>query len=68
MSLMSFGQIFSRQKAIRLARGESINIGSGKKYSVKEIAKIIGGETEFLPPRIEPKDSLADISLGGIFA
>jgi len=50
-------------KSNKVGRGESINIGSGKKYSVKEIAKIIGGETEFLPPRIEPKDSLADISL-----
>jgi UDP-glucose 4-epimerase len=47
----------------RVGKGESINIGTGKKYSVKEIAKIIGGPTAFLPPRIEPKDSLADISL-----
>jgi nucleoside-diphosphate-sugar epimerase len=47
----------------RVGKGESINIGTGKKTSVKEIAKIIGGPTKFLPPRIEPKDSLADISL-----
>ena len=47
----------------RVGKGESINIGTGKKYSVKEIAKIIGGSTENLPPRIEPKDSLANISL-----
>ena len=47
----------------RVGKGESINIGTGKKYSVKEIAKIIGGETASLPERIEPKDSLADISL-----
>jgi UDP-glucose 4-epimerase len=47
----------------RVGKGESINIGTGKKYSVNEIAKIIGGPTEFLPPRIEPKNSLADISL-----
>ncbi len=50
-------------KSERVGKGESINIGSGKKYSVKEIAKIIGGEIEFLPPRIEIKDSLADITL-----
>ena len=50
-------------KSKLVGKGESINIGSGKKYSVKEIAKIIGGDTEFMPPRIEPKDSLADISL-----
>jgi nucleoside-diphosphate-sugar epimerase len=47
----------------RAGKGESINIGTGKKYSVNEIAKIIGGLIEYLPPRIEPKDSLADISL-----
>jgi len=50
-------------KSDRVGRGESVNIGSGKKYSVIEIAKIIGGDTEYLPPRIEPKDSLADITL-----
>jgi UDP-glucose 4-epimerase len=47
----------------KVGKGESINIGTGKKYSVNEIAKIIGGLTESIPPRIEPKDSLADISL-----
>ena len=47
----------------RVGKGESINIGTGKKYSVNEIAKLVGGPTESLPPRIEPKDSLADISL-----
>lgn len=50
-------------KSERVGKGESINIGTGKKYSVKEIAKMIGGPTEYLSPRIEPKDSLADISL-----
>jgi len=49
-------------KSERVGKGESINIGTGKKYSVKEIAEIIGGPVEYLPPRIEPKDSLADIS------
>jgi len=47
----------------KVGKGESINIGTGKKYSVSEIAKIIGGPIEKLPPRIEPKDSLADITL-----
>ena len=50
-------------KSDRVGHGESINIGSGKKYSVNEIAKIIGGKIEYLPPRIEPKESLADITL-----
>jgi len=47
----------------RVGNGESINIGTGKKSSVKDIAKLIGGSIDYLPPRIEPKDSLADISL-----
>ena len=46
----------------KVGRGESINIGSGKRYSVNEIAKIFGGEIKYLPPRIEPKDSMSDIS------
>lgn len=51
----------------KVGKGESVNIGSGKKYSVNEIAKIFlarqaGGEIKYLPPRIEPKESLADIS------
>ncbi len=45
----------------KVGKGEAINIGTGKKTSVKEIARIIGGEIKYLPPRIEPKDSLADI-------
>ena len=43
--------------------GEVINIGSGKSYSVNELAKMVGGPTEEQPPRIEVKRSLADNSL-----
>lgn len=50
-------------KSDRVSKGEVINIGSGKKYSVNEIAKIIGGPTKNIPQRVEPKDSMADISL-----
>jgi UDP-glucose 4-epimerase len=42
--------------------GEPINIGSGKATSVKELAEVIGGEIEYLPARIEPKNSLSNIS------
>lgn len=31
--------------------GQAINVGSNKQTSVNEIAKLIGGETAFLPPR-----------------
>jgi len=47
----------------KVGRGEAINIGSGKNHSVKELAKIIGGPTAFVPSRLEPKETLADNSL-----
>lgn len=46
----------------RVGRGEVINIGAGRNHSINEVAKIIGGEIEYLPPRIEPHDTLADNS------
>ena len=43
--------------------GEIYNIGSGKRYSIMEIVKIIGTEWTNIKSRIgEAKDSLADIS------
>jgi len=47
----------------KVGRGEVINIGSGKNYSVNDLAKIFGGENIHLPPRIEPRETLADNSL-----
>jgi len=47
----------------KVGRGEVINIGSGKNYSVNDLAKIFGGEVIHLPPRIEPRETLADNSL-----
>jgi len=44
----------------KIGRGEVINIGGGHNYSVNKIAEKIGGEIEYLPPRIEPHDTLAD--------
>ncbi|MDZ4226248.1 MAG: GDP-mannose 4,6-dehydratase, partial [Patescibacteria group bacterium] len=46
-----------------VSSGEVINIGSGKNYSVNEIARMIGGEAIHIAPRIEPKHTKADISL-----
>ena len=46
----------------RVGKGEVVNIGSGVERSVLEIAKLLGGEYEFIPARIEPKRSLADIT------
>lgn len=46
----------------KVGKGEVMNIGGGHNYSVNEIADKIGGEREYIAPRIEPHDTLADIS------
>jgi len=46
------------------AVGHLINIGSGKNYSVNEVAKMIDDNHKYIPPRLgETKVTLADISL-----
>lgn len=47
----------------KVGKGEVINIGAGKNVSVNKIAELIGGPTEFIAPRLEPHDTLADNSL-----
>ena len=47
----------------KVGKGEVINIGSGKNYSVNKIAELIGGPTKHISARFEPKHTLADISL-----
>lgn len=49
-------------KSDKVGKGEVINIGAGDNHSVNEVAEKIGGETVNEPPRIEPHDTLADIS------
>lgn len=40
-----------------------INIGTGKNYSINEVASLVGGESEFIPPRLgEARVTLANIS------
>jgi len=46
----------------RVGKGETINLGVGKSFSINHIASLIGGETINIPPRIEPKETIADIS------
>lgn len=43
-------------------RGEMMNIGTGKNYTIRQIADMIGGPTVFIEPRIEPKHTRADIT------
>lgn len=48
----------------RVGRGEAINIGAGRNFSVNDLAKIVGGPTVNVPSRTgEIRHTLADISL-----
>jgi UDP-glucose 4-epimerase len=44
----------------RVGKGEVINIGSGRNYSVLEVADLLGGERVHIEARLEPKNTLAD--------
>lgn len=46
-----------------VGKGEMMNIGSGKSYSMNEVAKLIGGPVTYIPARLEPHDTRADIRL-----
>jgi nucleoside-diphosphate-sugar epimerase len=46
----------------RVGKGEVINIGGGKNVTVNQLADLFGGERKNIPPRIEAKNSLADIT------
>jgi len=45
-----------------IGNGETINLGTGKSYSINYIANIIGGAIVNVPPRVEPKETIADVS------
>lgn len=49
-------------KSAKVGKGEVINIGGKRNYSVLEVADLIGGPKVFIEPRLEPKHSLADLS------
>lgn len=47
----------------KVGNGEVMNIGTGRNHSVLEVAALIGGQTEFIEPRMaEAKETLADVS------
>ncbi len=46
----------------KVGKAEVVNIGTGVETSVNDIAALIGGETVNLPPRLEPRASVAGIS------
>lgn len=45
-----------------VGRGEVINIGAGHNRSVNAVAALFNHPTTYIPPRLEPHDTLADIS------
>lgn len=50
-------------ESTKVGKGEVFNIGAGRNFSINEVAKLIGGEVEYISSRIEPHDTLADNSL-----
>lgn len=44
----------------KVGKGEVINIGAGNNQTIKTIAEMVGGPVEYLPARLEPKDTRAD--------
>lgn len=45
-----------------VSTGEVVNVGAGRSRSIQSIAECIGGPVEYVAKRIEPHDTLADIS------
>ena len=43
-----------------VGKGEVINVGAGRNVTITYLAKLIGGEITYAPPRIEAHDSKAD--------
>lgn len=43
----------------KVGKGEVINIGGNNKYSINYIAKLVGGEVSYIPPRVEPRNTQA---------
>lgn len=51
----------SAMKSDKVGKGETINIGANKQYSVNHIAKLIGGPVAYIGARIEPRKTQANI-------
>lgn len=48
-------------KSDKIGRGEVINIGGNKQYTINYIAKLIGGSISYISQRIEPRNTQAGI-------
>ncbi len=51
----------------KVGKGEVINIGAGKNFSINDLAKLMGGPVVHEASRVEPHDTLADNSLAKKF-
>ena len=51
----------SAMESEQAGRGEVVNIGGGVGLSVLEVARLVGGKMENTQPRVEIRDSVADI-------
>ena len=49
-------------KGDKVGKGEVLNIGGSNQYSINYIAKLIGGDISYIPPRIEPRKTQASIA------
>lgn len=47
----------------KVGKGEVMNIGAGHNHSINNVAKLIGGEVEYVEARLEPANTLADFTL-----
>lgn len=54
--------LLSAAESDTVGEGEVINVGTGVATSVNALAGHFGGEKAYLPPRLEPRASVADIS------
>lgn len=50
-------------KSDKVGKGEVMNIGAGRNFSVNKVAKLIGGKAVHIAPRLEPHDTLASNKL-----
>ncbi|MBI2476454.1 MAG: NAD-dependent epimerase/dehydratase family protein [Candidatus Taylorbacteria bacterium] len=50
-------------ESLKVGKGEVLNIGAGRNFSVNGLAKLIGGDVAHVAARLEPHDTLADNSL-----
>jgi UDP-glucose 4-epimerase len=52
--------IYRASSEEKVGKGEVINLGAGRNITINRIAELIGGPTEHVAPRIEPKHTRAD--------